>query len=345
MFGLCVYRSAVYCGLHATAMLRRHGRLRYRVLSVLLGLLLLTAAVLKTHQLATEPVLGTGLLESRWFLAVVVEYELLLGFWLFSGLFQRTAWWILLATFAGFAVVAAAKAVSGEASCGCFGRVATPPWLVLVIDVCAILALCWCRVSPAGRDRVPSRSVFLRGQVPSPTRFGIAKRFRAHGWLVAAWFTTGMGLAFFAHPGARSEDLAHVGKRIGDLIIVEPERMQGQPFELGKYIDSGDRLTRGSWLVVFYHSGCPKCETLMKNWAMLTSGIRGRANTAFISVPPDLSATKPSMDDVLWGTLEGNTEWFVPTPLVVALRNNQVLDARIGLDESNEQTFPGIAAS
>jgi hypothetical protein len=54
-------------------------------------LVLLVAAVLKAHQLATEPVFGASLLESRWLLVAVVQYELFLAFWLLSGLFPRTA--------------------------------------------------------------------------------------------------------------------------------------------------------------------------------------------------------------------------------------------------------------
>ena len=55
------------------------------VVPVGVGLVLLVAAALKTHQLATEPVPGISLLESRWFLVGVVELELLLGLWLVSG--------------------------------------------------------------------------------------------------------------------------------------------------------------------------------------------------------------------------------------------------------------------
>jgi hypothetical protein len=94
-----------------------------------------------THQLATEPVLGSGLLESRWFLVAVVQYELFLGVWLLSGLFPRTAWWLAIGTFALFAVVSGGKALAGDPNCGCFGRVPTSPWLSLSINMTAILGL------------------------------------------------------------------------------------------------------------------------------------------------------------------------------------------------------------
>jgi hypothetical protein len=48
----------------------------YRILRLALGVLLLVTAGLKGYQLATEPTLGNSLLESRWFLIFVVEFEL-----------------------------------------------------------------------------------------------------------------------------------------------------------------------------------------------------------------------------------------------------------------------------
>ena len=49
-----------------------------------MALVLLAAAGLKGHQLATESILGSGLMESRWFLIGVVEFELLFALWLLS---------------------------------------------------------------------------------------------------------------------------------------------------------------------------------------------------------------------------------------------------------------------
>ena len=144
MWGRILTRSALPCGSPVATVAGRDGWLPLRVVSVLLGVLLVFAAVLKTHQMATEPIVGGGLFESRWFLAAAVQYELLLGFWLISGQFPRAAWWVALGTFGVFAVVAAAKGVAGEESCGCFGRVSVNPWLTLTIDVSAVVALCAC---------------------------------------------------------------------------------------------------------------------------------------------------------------------------------------------------------
>jgi len=70
----------------------------YNCTRLALGLLLLIAAALKGHQLATEPVPETGLLTSRWFLIGVVEFELFFGLWLLSGLYPKWTWRAALGT-------------------------------------------------------------------------------------------------------------------------------------------------------------------------------------------------------------------------------------------------------
>jgi hypothetical protein len=61
----------------------------YDVVRVVLGLVLLTAAALKGYQLATEPIVGWGFLNSRWFLIGVVDFELFFGLWLLANVVRE----------------------------------------------------------------------------------------------------------------------------------------------------------------------------------------------------------------------------------------------------------------
>jgi len=110
----------------------------YDVIRIALGVLLLTAAGLKAHQLATEPVLSTGLLDSRWLLMATVEFELLFGLWLLGNIWPKPTWAAALACFGLFAGVSLYKALSGHASCGCFGRVPVNPWYTATLDVAMV---------------------------------------------------------------------------------------------------------------------------------------------------------------------------------------------------------------
>jgi hypothetical protein len=58
----------------------------YDFVRVALAAILLIAAGLKCHQLATSSVLGDGLLDSRWVLMATVEFELFFGLWLVRSL-------------------------------------------------------------------------------------------------------------------------------------------------------------------------------------------------------------------------------------------------------------------
>ena len=119
-------------------------RTGYDVVRIVLGIVLLSAAVLKGHQLATEPVAETSLFTSRWFLIGVVEFELFFGLWLLCGLYPRRTWAAALLCFGGFACVSLYKALSGEVTCGCFGTVPVNPWYAVVFDCAAIAALGLC---------------------------------------------------------------------------------------------------------------------------------------------------------------------------------------------------------
>ena len=94
---------------------------------IVLAVVLLTAAALKCHQLATEPTIGTGLLESRWFLMTTVEFELFFGLWLLANILPKLTWAAALICFGLFTCISFHKAFSGYASCGCFGRVQVRP--------------------------------------------------------------------------------------------------------------------------------------------------------------------------------------------------------------------------
>ena len=108
----------------------------------ILGILLLTAAILKGWQLLTEPLANKDIWSYRPILIFTVEFELALALWLLSGLFKKAAWLTSLAVFSVFSLITLYKGLSGADSCGCFGAVKVNPWLILfAIDLPAVIAL------------------------------------------------------------------------------------------------------------------------------------------------------------------------------------------------------------
>ena len=108
---------------------------------LLLGLLLLTAAVLKLYGLNATAVPRVG-----WFAAprvqiVAAEWELVLGLWLLSGAYRTGAWLATVGTFLTFAGVSSYLGWKGVVACGCFGAVRASPWHAFGVDVAALVLL------------------------------------------------------------------------------------------------------------------------------------------------------------------------------------------------------------
>ncbi|GHT09520.1 hypothetical protein FACS1894170_00140 [Planctomycetales bacterium] len=125
------------------------------LLRYLIAFVLFLAAVLKTYQLSSGPLpsviqgsVFTPLLElfnHRLLLTGVIEVELLAALVLIFGRWTFPVWLATLFCFTVFAVVAMMKGLSGEASCGCFGKAAVNPWFTASFDTVIILLLLICR--------------------------------------------------------------------------------------------------------------------------------------------------------------------------------------------------------
>ena len=281
----------------------------YVVVRLALGLVLLLAAGLKAHQLSTGPVGETWLLDSRWFLIAVVEFELLFGLWLLAGIYPRLTWKVAVATFAWFAAVSLYLALSGQASCGCLGRVPVNPWYMLGFDAAATLALLCCRPAPARLTAVArARSRVLAGAA-----------------VVAVWLMVGipLGLAMGSYtPGT----LADSGDILGqsEFVVLEPETWVGKRLPLLEHVDIGDQLAQGEWIVLLYHHDCPSCGEVITRYVQPA---RDRPRVALVEVPkhgraPEQVELDASCCSV--GRLSQTREWFVTTPVELLLEGGVV---------------------
>jgi hypothetical protein len=114
---------------------------RSRVVPVLLAFTLLSAALFKGYELANQELSGNSLFVSRWFLTLLVLFELAFGLWVLGGLHARATSWLLLATFFGFSEAALYLALTRQPSCRCMGLLSIPPWVAVVLDVLAIVGI------------------------------------------------------------------------------------------------------------------------------------------------------------------------------------------------------------
>ncbi|NQT16619.1 MAG: hypothetical protein HQ582_27920 [Planctomycetes bacterium] len=287
----------------------------YDVVRIVLGLVLLAAAALKGHQLLTEPVLGSGLLHARWLLIGLVEFELFFGLWLLAGVLPKATWRLALACFTCFTAVSLFKALSGEASCGCFGRVPVNPWYTFTLDMAAVMALSYWRPNKGGAvvgGRVRSQSFRLGGVALASLLLGIT-----------------LALTMGSHSAAT---LSSTGEILGDseFVVLEPEQWIGKRFPLLEYIDIGSEISCENCILLLYHYDCANCQEAIEKYEALSLELAvesERSRVALIEMPPygpagDSSTTRNT--PCMRGRLDAGKEWFVETPLVLHLREGKV---------------------
>ncbi len=114
---------------------------RSQVVSMTLGAILVVAAGLKAHELATRPLPNSGIQNNRLMLTAVVEIEILFGLWMLSGLYPLVARTLGIAWFCGLSAISLGKALNGLETCGCFGTVPVNPWWTTAFNVGAATAL------------------------------------------------------------------------------------------------------------------------------------------------------------------------------------------------------------
>jgi hypothetical protein len=297
-----------------------------------LGVLLLTAAVLKGHELLTVPAVNKDLWSWRPFLILLVELELALGIWLLSGLFKRLAWLAGLLCFGLFCCVTLYRGLTGAASCGCFGTVHVNPWITLLaVDLPALLALALFRPPSAfaaplsilrslpsaatlGRSSIRRAIAELIGPVPSLRRFAA---------------TAALGLAIL---GVTTPILALNKPAVATSTyeVLEPETWIGEELPILGHIDIGEKLRSGTWLLLFYHHDCPDCRRAILQYERMArdlAGNEGFLHIALIEVPPYGHTPSSTGSTCLHGRLGDVKEWFVTTPATVLAYDGTVTAA------------------
>jgi hypothetical protein len=287
--------------------------IRWRVVSRALGLVLVTAAVLKLVTPTTE----AEAMERRPIVAAISEFELAIGLWLLLGVGGVRTWWVAVATFVALASVAVGRGVSGAGSCGCFGSVHADPRVVAGFDGLAIVALVACyRSAHTAPPRQLSRARWL----------GIAAMAVPVAG-VGAW-TTWRGLG-----GQDGGDGLPVGNGV---TILEPQNWTGKRFPLEPYIDIGGRVNSGRIIVLLYRQDCDHCQRAIPRYRTLAEQGKGQPNAlrvALVEMPPYAARSPDSVmstSTVLIGRLSDSREWFASTPVAVLLVEGRVVRAAEG---------------
>ena len=270
----------------------------------LLGLLLLAAAVLKGMQLLSRPVLDSGIWTSRWFMILAVEFEILMGVWLLSGLYKKVAWLAAILCFVFFSGMSLYRAVIGAESCGCFGDVEVNPWVTLfAIDLPAVILLAVARPRPAGR---------WFGPAPSLARIG------GVGVFLTVSLITSTGVLALNEPAKVTDTYE----------VLELQEWVGGEMPIMKHIDIKETLEKGEWFILFYHHDCHTCRDVIPKYLAMARELRGNPKNlrvAFVEIPPyGPLGIEDDFSPVILGKLADVKEWLLMTPAGVLLKSGKV---------------------
>ena len=114
-------------------------RLRYRIVSRVLGLFFLTAAILKLIGSTTEPTGPMTFLATPLVRNLIIQFEFVIGSLLILGVIPVTIWLLTVCTFVVFLLANSYFLFVGYSSCGCFGAITLSPWQAIIMDA----LFCW----------------------------------------------------------------------------------------------------------------------------------------------------------------------------------------------------------
>jgi thiol-disulfide isomerase/thioredoxin len=111
--------------------------------------------------------------------------------------------------------------------------------------------------------------------------------------------------------------------------MLEPKTWIGEELPILKHIDIADQLRVGTWLVLFYHHGCPKCRKAIPQYQRMAKDLMGEGDflrIALIEIPPYGPIQSPDGSSCAMGRLADVKEWLVTTPAAVLISNARVGD-------------------
>lgn len=124
---------------------------------ILLGVLLILAAILKTHQIANVFDAANIAVTENLLRGFLVALESFIGCWLLFGKPSKFLFWLPFCFFLGALFVGVANFFRGAESCGCFGLVKTSPMQSIYVSLLAIALVGITRRKLAAVENPPPR--------------------------------------------------------------------------------------------------------------------------------------------------------------------------------------------
>lgn len=289
------------------------------------GIVLIAAGTAKIAHF--NPAVGfTGIpsISSFLFSIGAASLEFVLGIICLAGVQTRIVGSIVLALFCAFLAYSLSLAVSGAHGCGCFGDVEISPWVTSVLDaaIAVALALSLRRSNHVWRD---------------VDQLGTTSNHRAiYRMAVCTVLAVSIAAVFvFAIGPLVSARSSHSGN--GHVVLL-PHDWVGDDFPLRVEIDTvhANAISSGSWWVIVHRSSCAHCAKLLQvvdDYLLNASSTQLASRVFLIELPPyddHPLGNGLSGNMVLRGRLSDRKDWFIETPTLLKLKDNQVTQVFVG---------------
>ena len=260
------------------------------------AMLLLLAAILKTHQMPTTPFDDNLLFPSRIANGFLVACEIGMAGWLVSAWHTGVGRVAGIVLFVVFSLITFGNVLATESNCGCLGVIQVPPVVMLTLDMAmAGLLFFW----------KPGNSV-------RPI------------WNKVSWSGTSiLALTCIVYCfSLTSQSLENVGDILedGQLVIVDCDKWINKPLPIKTMLDrpiSPEFESEAS--LVLFHDKCSTCQQLIAHVKQ-----QSKRRYVFVEVPPFERALRNDTDAIAWRRLSGNFKWFVEAPELIRLKNGIV---------------------
>lgn len=269
----------------------------------LIGLLLLTAALLKWHQAMFFPLATNLVFESRIATVALIEIEIILGVALVIGNWVKPVWYVGLALVSAFTVVTIRKAIAGDASCSCFGVLSVSPYITLIIDLFSIVVLCL------------SRNLFVGGNNSLP-------RIAFPVVVVLCVIILGAVPVTVYSQRIETVDGENAVTVSDGLVTVAFDQLLGKAFPFENFLSGPTDWKNGNTVLLFFRNNCPKCDRELER--LLSNG--SHRPKYLVEIPPALAVERKSNERFKWLKLSSDFTWLIDAPVSVHLRNGQVVE-------------------
>jgi hypothetical protein len=190
----------------------------------------------------------------------------------------------------------------GAASCGCFGAVAVPPWILLLFDMGAAAALLW---------RSLTSGTWSEKQVVALVT----------ACIVNAYIGMAVGSVLYPRLGPLTSLLSPQAIQAASTVIIRQSELQrDRPFPLLPYIINVD-LSRGNWKVILAKPGCSRCEQRLRRGECQPES---QESVAVILAKEKTGWTLPESCKAVVGWLSSDKNWDFEAPLIIRLVDGRV---------------------